>query len=262
VGGRDWRSTSRSSRVSKEEIATAESGPRQFQQLPRGRHRLPREAVAASQRGRILQAMAEAVGERGYANVRVADVIAAAGVSRKTFYELFDDREDCFLAAFDFWQARLLRMTSAGFEASAEAPWTERIRVGLTAFLAGMAEQPAAARLCIVEVLAAGPEAVARRDAAIQEFARFLDLGRAEGAPELPETTALSVAGGISELLYSEINRGATTELPGLLPELVFWIVRAFRGEERAGAERDRARRLMAEGEAGGPGPRPESTAG
>jgi AcrR family transcriptional regulator len=231
------------------EVTTIQRGRQGFERLPRGRHRLPRERVAASQRGRILQSMVEVVAERGYANVRVADVITAAGVSRKTFYELFADREDCFLAAFDFWLGRLLQMTTAGFESEPEAPWTERIRVGLTAFLAGMAEQPAAARLCIVEVLAAGPEAVARRDAAIQEFARFLDLGRGEGSPDLPETTALSVAGGISELLYSEINRGATTELPGLLPELVFWIVRAFHGEERAAAERDRALRLMDAGE-------------
>ena len=210
--------------------------------------------MAASQRGRILRAMVDAVAERGYANVRVADVIAVAGVSRKTFYELFDDREDCFLAAFDFHLALLLETTTAGFQATAEAPWTERIRVGLTAFLTGMAEQPAAARFCIVEVLAAGPEAVARRDAAIQEFARFLDLGRAEGSPELPETTALSVAGGIGELLYGEINRGATRELPNLLPELVFWIVRAFLGEERASAERGRAERLMSNGDAVGSG--------
>jgi AcrR family transcriptional regulator len=232
-------------------MATAEPGRHEFEPLPRGRHQLPRERVAASQRGRILEAMVETVAERGYANVRVADVIAAAGVSRKTFYELFDDREDCFLAAFDFWLGRLLGMTTASFEATPDAVWTERIRVGLTAFLAGMAEQPAAARLCIVEVLAAGPEAVARRDAAIREFARFLDLGRAEGAPDPPETTALSVAGGIGELLYSEINRGATAELPSLLPELVFWIVRAFLGEERASAERDRARELMANGGGG-----------
>src|SRR3954454_2857364 len=70
-------------------------------ELPRGPHRLTREAVMASQRGRMLDAMAQAVAEKGYAATTVADVIAGAGVSRKTFYEQFRDKEDCFLAAYD-----------------------------------------------------------------------------------------------------------------------------------------------------------------
>ena len=73
----------------------------EVRQLPRGRHRLTREEVTASQRGRMLEAMAEAVAEKGYTHMAVADVVSGAGVSRETFYQHFADKEDCFLAAFD-----------------------------------------------------------------------------------------------------------------------------------------------------------------
>src|SRR3954447_24211790 len=69
--------------------------------LPIGRHSLSREDVLASQRGRLLDAMAEAVAQHGYGATTVAHVVALAGVSRKTFYEHFADKEDCFLALYD-----------------------------------------------------------------------------------------------------------------------------------------------------------------
>src|SRR5436190_446605 len=71
----------------------------EVRQLPRGRHRLTREEVTASQRGRMLEAMALAVRDKGYTGTAVADVVAGAGVSRETFYQHFADKEDCFLAA-------------------------------------------------------------------------------------------------------------------------------------------------------------------
>src|SRR4051794_24859038 len=86
------------------------------ERLPRGRHGLPREAVAESQRNRIHQGMIEVVSERGYPETRVVDVIGVAGVSRKTFYELFDSKEDCFLAAYDVLVGNLVSDTAEGFE--------------------------------------------------------------------------------------------------------------------------------------------------
>ena len=114
-------------------------------------------------------------------------------------------------------------------------------------FLEFIAEHPSAAGFCIVEVLAAGPKALARRDAGVRQFTHFIDAGRAETTVQLPGITALAIVGGIHELLYSEIIHGATAQLPNRLPELVFWIVQPFLGPERAIAERDRARAMLAE---------------
>ncbi|HEY5053660.1 MAG TPA: TetR/AcrR family transcriptional regulator [Solirubrobacterales bacterium] len=213
--------------------------------LPRGRHGLPREAVTESQRNRIHQAMIEVVSERGYPDTRVVDVIGLAGVSRKTFYELFSSKEDCFLAAYDVLLGNILGDTSDGFESKPGAPWAERMTEGLRALLKHLAEHPDEARFAIVEVLAAGPKALARRDAALRQFTGFLDAGRAETSVELPGITSLSLAGGINELLYSEILHGSAARLPSRLPDLMFWVTLPFLGAEGAAAERERTRLTM-----------------
>lgn len=219
-----------------------ERGPaaRRGKRLPRGRHGLPREAVTSSQRNRILQAMIGVVAERGYPETRVVDVISVAGVSRKTFYELFESKEDCFLAAYDLLLENLLGATTAGFESRPGAPWAERLGEGMRRLVEHLAEYPDEARFAIVEVLAAGPKALARRDAALRQFTGFVDAGRAETSVELPGITALSLVGGVNELLYSEILHGAAARLPTRLPDLVFWISLPFLGAERAGAARAR----------------------
>ena len=186
--------------------------------------------------------MIEVVSERGFPDTRVVDVIAVAGVSRKTFYELFSSKEDCFLATYDVLLGNLLGDTARGFESKPGAPWAERIAAGLAELLKHLAEHPDEARFAIVEVLAAGPKALARRDAALRQFTGFLDAGRAETSVELPGITSLSIAGGINELLYSEILHGATARLESRLPDLMFWIALPFLGPERAAVERDRIR--------------------
>jgi AcrR family transcriptional regulator len=210
--------------------------------LPRGRHGLPREAVADSQRVRILAAMIEVVATRGYTDTRVVDVIGTAGVSRKTFYELFDSKEDCFLAAYDILLGRVLEDAEAAFALQPGAPWPERIETGLRAVLGHLAAHPEEARFALVEVLSAGPKALARRDAALRQFTGFIETGRSESTVDLPGSTAQTIAGGITELLYSEVLHGAAARLPARLPELVFLIVLPFLGAERASEERDRAR--------------------
>lgn len=196
-----------------------------------------------SQRGRIHEAMIEVVAERGYPETRVVDVISLAGVSRKTFYELFDSKEDCFLSAYDVLLDNLSGDTSEGFESKPGAPWAERMAAGLSALLEHLAEHPDEARFAIVEVLAAGPKALARRDAALRQFTGFIDAGRAVTDVDLPAITSLSLAGGVNELLYSEILHGAASRLPSRLPDLMFWITLPFLGNEGASAERERARR-------------------
>ncbi len=206
---------------------------------------MPREAVTASQRNRIHQAMVEVVSERGYPETRVVDVIGVAGVSRKTFYELFDSKEDCFLAAYDVLLDNLFEETTESFESSAGASWAERVCVALETLLEHLATHPGEARFAIVEALAAGPKALARRDAALRQFTGFLEAGRSETSVELPGITSISLAGGVNELLYSEILHGAVTSLPGRLPDLMFWITLPFLGPEGAAAERERARMQM-----------------
>jgi AcrR family transcriptional regulator len=203
--------------------------------------------VTESQRQRILQAMIEVVAERGYPETRVVDVIEVAGVSRKTFYELFTSKEDCFLAAYDVLLSNLIGDTARGFESKPGSPWAERVSAGLGALLDHLAEHPDEARFAIVEVLAAGPKALARRDAALRQFTGFIDAGRAETTVELPGITSLSLAGGINELLYSEILHGAASRLPTRLPDLIFWVTLPFLGSERAEQERERVRLSMSE---------------
>ena len=216
-----------------------------LERLPRGRHGLSREAVTASQRERILRSMVEVVAERGYPETRVVDVIKRAGVSRKTFYEFFGDREDCFLAAYDLALGELYRGTELAYESASGEPWAERIRLALETFLGMMAAQPERAKFCIVDVLSAGPRALARRDAAIRQFAGIIDAGRAESELDLPAITALSIAGGINELIYSELLSGAGPQLPQRLPEIIYWLTQPFLGTDAAEAERQRATALL-----------------
>jgi AcrR family transcriptional regulator len=201
--------------------------------------------VTESQRNRIHQAMIEVVSERGYPETRVVDVIGVAGVSRKTFYELFDSKEDCFLAAYDALLGNLLGEASEAFESKLGAPWAERIGGALEALLEHLGEHPDEARFAIVEVLAAGPKALARRDAALRQFTGFLEAGRSETSVELPGIISLSIAGGVNELLYSEILHGAAARLPSRLPDLIFWVTLPFLGAEGAAAQRERVRLSM-----------------
>jgi AcrR family transcriptional regulator len=199
--------------------------------------------VTESQRNRIHQAMIEVVAERGYPETRVVDVIGVAGVSRKTFYELFESREDCFLAAYDVLLGNLLGEATEAFESKAGALWAERVSAALETLLEHLAAHPDEARFAIVEVLAAGPKALARRDAALRQFSGFLESGRSESSVDLPGITSIAVVGGVNELLYSEILHGAAGRLPGRLPDLMFWVTLPFLGADAAAAERDRVRR-------------------
>jgi AcrR family transcriptional regulator len=201
--------------------------------------------VTESQRSRIHQAMIEVVSERGYPETRVVDVIGVAGVSRKTFYELFDSKEDCFLAAYDVLLGNLLDEATEAFEARAGSPWAERIAAALAALLEHLSAHPDEARFAIVEVLAAGPRALTRRDAALRQFTGFLESGRSETSFELPGITSVAVAGGVNELLYSEILHGAISRLPSRLPDLVFWVTLPFLGAEGAAGQRERVRLSM-----------------
>lgn len=144
--------------------------------LPRGRHGLSRQQVVDSQRQRILLAVAETMAEKGYVATTVADVLRAAGVSRETFYQQFSSKQDAFMAAFDAAAALLLTQTLERSDPAGPGPAAgprERFDRALGAYLDGLAAEPAFARTFLVEVYAAGPEALARR-ARLQQ--RVVDL--------------------------------------------------------------------------------------
>jgi AcrR family transcriptional regulator len=141
------------------------------QQLPSGRHSLSREEVLASQRGRMLDAMAGATAEKGYVQTTVGDVVKRAGVSRETFYEHFSGKEDCFIAAFDAGVDEVLETMAASLrEDAGDADPFARLDRVLAMYLDALAAEPEFARTFLVEVYAAGPRAIERRATLQQRF--------------------------------------------------------------------------------------------
>jgi AcrR family transcriptional regulator len=207
-------------------------------QFPSGIRSLPPDLVSAVQRQRLLAAMLRATAELGYREVSVQDVLDRAGVSRPTFYEHFENKEDCFLAAFDAAAARLRqRLDSAGEEGET---WRERLRLALEELLRFVAEEPDAAMSLIVDARAACAPALLRRDELLDHFASCLDTQvRAETPADTPPSAiaAAGIVGGIEALLYSRINRGETDDLESLLPSLMYFAVLPYEGHEAASEE-------------------------
>ncbi|MCW2991366.1 MAG: TetR/AcrR family transcriptional regulator [Solirubrobacterales bacterium] len=143
-------------------MTAARVSPTAPARLPRGRHTLSREQVAGSQRARILRALADVMAEKGYARTSVADVTRAARVSRESFYEQFRSKEDCFMSAFEEAYGLLLGATAARSPGPGAAP-LDRLDDVLEAYLDALAENPADARVFLIEVHAAGAGALARR---------------------------------------------------------------------------------------------------
>jgi AcrR family transcriptional regulator len=174
----------------------------------------------------------------GYSDMSVEDVIVTAGVSRRTFYEHFKNKEDAFLASYDEVVAKLLEAVRRAYEN--EEGFAARVRAGLEAFLGFLAREPAFARMCIVEAVAAGPDAVSRRNGAMAAFAALIEENARElGTPVQPQAiTAETIVGGIYEVVYTRIVRGEIRQLPELLPDLTYCALLPYLGIEPAGAER------------------------
>jgi AcrR family transcriptional regulator len=199
--------------------------------------RMAREDVAASQRWRMLRAMAEAVAEKGDANTVVADVTARARVSRKTFYEQFSGKEACFLATFDASVAAVRTGVAASLEdLGASAPLRDQIRRMLAAYLELLAAEPAIAKANLVEVYAAGPEAARRRRASLDAFAALLEDAHARlhaagiAGPVVADAVYEHVVGAISSAVTIRVATGDAARLPELADELADFVVRALEG--------------------------------
>lgn len=157
------------------------------------------------QRARVLAAMVEVCGERGVGSVTVAHVVERAGVSRRTFYELYSDREDCFLAAFDDGVVRASRYVIEAYDP--DARWVERVRLALTGLLAFLDAEPGVGQLLVVGSLGAGRGALERRQRVLDRMIALVDEGRTEAraGAGLPPLTAEGVVGGVLSVLHARL---------------------------------------------------------
>ncbi len=219
--------------------------PRRADQLPRGRHGLSEADVAASQRNRVLDAMVELTGTAGYHDTTITDVITRAGVTRKAFYQRFEDKEQCFIAAYERELARLLTLTLEAFETQDE--WADRVRAALSALLHALAREPTVARLCFIEVMAAGPGAIAARNEAMRGFTIVFDIGRLQDDRSRPPALALNMVGGMSEIVHREVAAGKAEDLPEILPDLMYTAVLPILGPEAAERELERGYKRSAD---------------
>jgi AcrR family transcriptional regulator len=200
--------------------------PGRVVQLPRGRHEFTREAVAASQRKRLLEGVAEAVAEKGYAATTIGDVVRAAAVSRRTFYEQFADIEACFLEAYQAGMELLLAEIRSAVRAHPEIDWRARARVSVEAYLHTLSVTPAAAWAYSIEALGAGRAVLEHRAAVLQrwvdQWRGLLLLARNQGhsPPEITDTGLLLLVGGIEELVRECMRSRGAERLPELADEM------------------------------------------
>jgi len=161
--------------------------------------------VTEIQRARMITAMIDVVSERGRSDATVAHVVARSGVSRRTFYEVFDDFEDCFLAALDLSVVRASEYVLDGYDPAEK--WRPRIRTALIGLLEFFEDEPAMGRLCIVETLGAGPRVHERRVRIVDAMIVAVDEGRRErkSTATLPPLTAEGIVGGVLSVLHSRL---------------------------------------------------------
>jgi AcrR family transcriptional regulator len=216
-------------------------------QLPAGRHGLPRQFVVTNQRQRILAAVADVCSTAGYVAMSVEDIVVTSGVSRRTFYDNYRGKEDAFLSAYDEVSAQLLGRVQEAYNGADGL--VERARESLRALLDFIASEPTFADMCIVEVLAAGPQAIERRNGILHAMATLIDEAAANDLPKGKRPAPIvaeTLVGGIYEVIYSRVLAGKYDELPGLLPDLVFALMLPYVGNEAAHELLKKERRRLA----------------
>jgi AcrR family transcriptional regulator len=202
--------------------------------------------VAEIQRTRLLAAAVRSVEELGYTHTSVSDITERSRVSRRTFYELFRNREQCLAAVLEsaveriraqIAQAQLDTLRGAG-----GLPWRERVRGGLWAILCFFDREPALARFCVVQSARGAQPMLERREQLLRELASVVEEGRCEGVRkgDCPPLTAEGLVGAASSILYARLLRGEREPLTGLQGELMGMIVLPYLGPAAARQERAR----------------------
>jgi AcrR family transcriptional regulator len=199
--------------------------------------------VSEMQRARLLGAAVMTFSELGYAGASVAHISVRARVSRRTFYDLFESREDCLLAVLEDAVGRISgEISLAGLSGLV---WRERVRGGLHVVLSFLDREPLLARVCVVQALQGGPRVLAWREEILAELAGVLDQGRGESARsrECTVLTAEGLVGAAFAIVYARLLASKPQEpLTSLLGELMSLIVLPYLGP--GAAHRERARSL------------------
>jgi AcrR family transcriptional regulator len=208
--------------------------------LPRGPHRLSRAQVENHQRARILAAMIAVAGTKGYGSTTIRDITRVARVSRDTFYEQFANKQACFLAAYDATTRELLdHMVAVG---NSQPGYVEGMRHGVRAYLNFWSERPDAARLCTLEVMSAGSEALAHRARTMRTYERLFQAiairARAEHPelPTVPDIVSRAIVVGAVELTTQYIRDGRVSTLPQLENDVLYLWLMVLAGHEVAAA--------------------------
>jgi AcrR family transcriptional regulator len=204
--------------------------------------------IGEIQRSRLLAAAVKAIDELGYADTTVADVTNRARVSRRTFYELFSNREECLVAVLEDVVALIAEdVARTGAEGLA---WCERVRTGLWAILSFLDREPMLARVCVIQALRGGPEVLTRRDEILAGLAAVVDEGCGEGGrgEQCTPLTAEGVVGAAFAIVYARLLRGEREPLTDLLGELMAMIVLPYMGAAAARREQVRHAPAGAEG--------------
>jgi AcrR family transcriptional regulator len=212
--------------------------------LPRGRHKLDPQLVAASQRKRLLEAIIELVAEKGYPAVTIGDIVARAGTAKRTFYDHFADKLQCFLAALDGITDTLVESSARLFAVSGTV--RERCEYSMRGYFELLASMPNTTKVFYLEAIAAGPEAVTRRHDVHLKFARnIVALSRTaalEGeGQELTEMHALAVVGALHQLIYGQLLQRGPDSLHEISDDVVQLAV-AFLTVRIPGRRNDRHR--------------------
>ena len=202
-----------------------------------------KEATSASQRARMLDGITRAVADKGYARVTVGDVVSEAGVSRRTFYEQFKDKEDCFLAAYATGTEALIKdMVAASIGMGADADWREVLTVAIDTYVGGLAADPEFAKTFLVDVLGAGHAAVELRVKVYEQFVQqYVILARRAARQDsaigdVPEVYLRALVGGIGELVQQHLLTKDAKTLPELAPVLVQLVTAVIQGAGAATA--------------------------
>ncbi len=205
---------------------------------------LPRHGsvqVAEVQRSRILGAAVAVVSAYGYPKMTVSRVTGRAGVSRRTFYDLFEDRDDCFLAVFEDVVVRASDVAVAAYESGGRS-WREQVRAGLGALLGFFDEQPAVCSLLVVDALRAGSSVQRRRAEILKGLATALREGgsRSGSSRELPPLTGEGIVGAVLGVVHTRLSSGQPGPMSELLNPLMAMIVLPYLGPAAAQREMDR----------------------
>jgi AcrR family transcriptional regulator len=202
--------------------------------LPRGRHGLPRELVAENQRERLISGVIAAVAEHGYADTTIAAIVRAAGLSRKTFYQHFKNKEDCFAAAYEASFGYLRQEVTA--VAGDKKEWGLWVRARVARLLELLAAEPDLASFFLIAPASVGDPVTLRHHEAMRELVGELAAGapRRRGRSEPEGTREQALAGGISRLVVRKLDDGEAEKLGDLLPALTELVLRPYLGGEEA----------------------------